>query len=154
MTSAKETLKKLAEALGVVANEEEKVEEVVAEEATVEEPKAEEVVEETAETEEPKAEEVAEEVTEEAEVKEEPVEEPAEDSRMKEMENQLSELKELLAKALAEDNKEEAVPEIPKEEPKGINHSPEKEVRTQGKGIGNKGNSIQSRVWKYISDNK
>lgn len=163
--NAKETLKKLAEVLGVTSEEAEApVEEQV---ETVEESaevKAEETVEETAEpteevkeeVEEAKAEEPAQEPEAVEEVQEEVKEEAKEevdprDARVAEMEKQINSLKELLANVLENDGKDD-VPEVPKQEPKGLTHSPEKQVKPRANGIQNKGESIQSRVWKYINN--
>ena len=157
--NAKETLKKLAEVLGVTSEEAkapevEKVETV----EEVAEVKTEEAVEETVEPTEEVKEEVAEEAAPEVA---EPVEEVQEteevnepdprDARVAEMEQQINSLKELLRNVLENDGKDE-VPEVPKQEPKGLTHSPEKTVQPKAKGVGNKGESIQSRVWKYINN--
>lgn len=153
--NAKETLKKLAETLGVIGEEtvetpvEETTEEVVEE---VAEAKAEETVEETApETEEVK-EEVEEPAQEEAPEVEEKQEEEKVDPRIAEMEEQINSLKDLLKKALESEEEEVKAPEIPAQEPKGLTHSPEAEVRPRANGIQNKGETIQSRVWKYINN--
>lgn len=143
--NAKETLQKIAEALGVAATkvEDETPVEENAEQTPVEEVKAEEPTEET-----PKTEDVVEEITE--PVVEAEVEEPKVSAREMEMQKQIDELKEILANALAQPEPE--VPEIPKAEPKGLTHSPEKEVNKKAGGIGNKGDDIMSRVFKYINN--
>lgn len=146
--NAKETLQKIAEALGVAATkvEDEAPVEENAEQTPVEEVKAEEPTEET-----PKAEEVVEETTEEAVEAEPEAEEPKVSDREMEMQKQIDELKEILANALAQPSEPE-VPELPKTEPKGLTHSPEKEVNKKAGGIGNKGDDIMSRVFKYINN--
>ena len=118
--NAKETLKKIAEALNIVGGEEAKVEETV--EAIVEAP-----VEE---------------------VKEEEVKE---DERVRELESQLADLKKILNSAMSAPQPEE-VPEVIQEEPKGLTHSPEKEIQKKAKGIGSKGMTIQERVYKYMNN--
>jgi len=156
--NAKETLKKIAEALNIVGGEEAKVEETV--EATVEAP-VEEVKEEVA-TEAPVVEAVEEEVkeetveatetVEETEVKEVEEEVPSkENERVRELESQLADLKKILESAMTEPKTEE-VPEVKQEEPKGLTHSPEKEIQKKAKGIGSKGMTIQERVYKYINN--
>lgn len=162
MLNAKETLKKIADALNVVSNDEPKTEEVVETPEVVEAQDATEVTEEVVET--PEATEVTAEVKEEAveEKSEEPKEEPkaedkeevkADDSRVKELEAQIESLKDIIAKSLEQEEVKQEVPEVPTEEPKGLTHSPEKPVRTKANGIGSKGGDIKSRVWKYINNN-
>lgn len=162
MLNAKETLKKIADALNVVSNDEQKTEEVVETPEVVEAQDATEVTEEVVET--PEATEVTAEVKEEAveEKSEEPKEEPkaeekeevkADDSRVKELEAQIESLKDIIAKSLEQEEVKQEVPEVPTEEPKGLTHSPEKPVRTKANGIGSKGGDIKSRVWKYINNN-
>lgn len=162
MLNAKETLKKIADALNVVSNDEQKTEEVVETPEVVEAQDATEVTEEVVET--PEATEVTAEVKEEVveEKSEEPKEEPkaeekeevkADDSRVKELEAQIESLKDIIAKSLEQEEVKQEVPEVPTEEPKGLTHSPEKPVRTKANGIGSKGGDIKSRVWKYINNN-
>lgn len=162
MLNAKETLKKIADALNVVSNDEQKTEEVVETPEVVEAQDATEVTEEVVET--PEATEVTAEVKEEAveEKSEEPKEEPkaeekeevkADDSRVKELEAQIESLKDIIAKSLEQEEVKQEVPEVPTDEPKGLTHSPEKPVRTKANGIGSKGGDIKSRVWKYINNN-
>jgi len=157
--NAKETLKKIAEALNIVGGEAEvnteapvveTVEEVKEEVATeapaveaVEEEAKEEVKEETVEATEPVEETEAKEVVEE-------VPSP-ENERVRELESQLADLKKILESAMTEPTKEE-VPEVKQQEPKGLTHSPEKEVKIKSKGIGSKGMSIQERVYKYMNN--
>lgn len=162
MLNAKETLKKIADALNVVSNDEQKTEEVVETPEVVEAQDATEVTEEVVET--PEATEVTAEVKEEVveEKSEEPKEEPkaeekeevkADDSRVKELEAQIESLKDIIAKSLEQEEVKQEVPEVPTDEPKGLTHSPEKPVRTKANGIGSKGGDIKSRVWKYINNN-
>ena len=162
MLNAKETLKKIADALNVVSNEEPKAEEVVETSDVIEAQDAPEVVEEVVKT--PEATEGTAEVKEEVveEKSEEPKEEPkaeekeevkADDSRVKELESQIESLKDIIAKSLEQEEVKQEAPELPTEEPKGLTHSPEKPVRTKANGIGSKGGDIKSRVWKYINNN-
>lgn len=162
MLNAKETLKKIADALNVVSNDEPKTEEVVETPEVVEAQDTAEVTEEVVET--PEATEVTAEVKEEVveEKSEEPKEEPkaeekeevkADDSRVKELEAQIESLKDIIAKSLEQEEVKQEVPEVPTEEPKGLTHSPEKPVRKKANGIGSKGGDIKSRVWKYINNN-
>ena len=155
--NAKETLQKIAEALNIVSSEKEteQVEQPVAEqpaEEVAQEEQAESTQEEqpVAEVTEEPAEEVAEEPA-----AEEQKEEPKSDPRVEELERQLADLKEILKNATAQPVEEEkVVPEPPKPaEPKGLTHSPEKQVKTKAKGVGNKGGDIMSRVFKYMNNN-
>ena len=156
--NAKETLQKIAEALNIVSSEKEieQVEQPVSEQPA-EEIAQEEQVESTQEeqpvtevTEEP-----AEKVAEEPAAEEPKEEEPKVDPRVEELERQLADLKEILKNAMAQPVEEEKeLPEPPKqEEPKGLTHSPEKQVKTKAKGVGNKGGDIMSRVFKYMNNN-
>lgn len=162
MLNAKETLKKIADALNVVSNDEPKVEEVVETPETVEAQDTPEVTKEVVET--PEATEETTEVKE--EVKEEKSEEPKEepkveekeeikpdDSRVKELEAQIESLKDIISKSLEQEEVKQEAPEVPTEEPKGLTHSPEKPVRKKANGIGSKGGDIKSRVFKYINNN-
>jgi cell pole-organizing protein PopZ len=161
MPSAKETLDKIAQAIGIAtADKVEAVEETVetpeveATEEVVEtaDNTTEEVTEEVAETEENK--EVADEVVETEEVTEEveKTDEAPDDSRVKELESQINELKKIIQDSLSNETEEKVeTPEIPVDD-KGLTHSPEAEVKTRGKKLGNKGGDILSNVFKYIND--
>ena len=158
MSTAKETLEKIAKAIGI-ATEEPAVETV---EETVE--TTEDAVEDTVETVEEKVEETVEDA---AEATEEPVEaleevvetpeevvetpDSKEDKRVEELETQINELKEILTKAL-ESNKDDVIVSAPVVEEKGLTHSPEAEVKVKQKKLGNKGGSIMSNVFKYINN--
>ena len=133
MSTAKETLEKIAKAIGIAT-----------EEPTVE------TVEETVEATEEPAEALEEKVEDTVETVEAP--EPKEDKRVEELETQINELKEILKNAL-ESNKDEApVIEAPVVEEKGLTHSPEAEVKVKQKKLGNKGGDIMSNVFKYINN--
>jgi len=161
MPSAKETLDKIAQAIGIAtADKVETVEETVetpeveATEEVVEtaDNTTEEVTEEVAETEENK--EVADEVVETEEVTEEveKTDEAPDDSRVKELESQINELKKIIQDSLSNETEEKVeTPDIPVDD-KGLTHSPEAEVKTRGKKLGNKGGDILSNVFKYIND--
>jgi len=174
--NAKDTLKKIADALNIVTAPKEKVEEAQVEETPVVEAPVEEA---------PAVEEKAGQATEEkSEVEDAPADEPAKDeapvaestevvedekqddtpevveskdevidpARVKELESQLESLKEILKNAMSQP--EEKSPELPKKEEEGLTHSPEKEVASKkAKGIGNKGNDIMDRVFKYMNNN-
>ena len=161
MNKTQETLRKIAEALGVVTAEVK--EDAVVEKVATEENKDAEVVADVKEdVVAPEAEETVAEATKviedapeapEAEVTPAKAEEPTEDPRVAEMQKQIEDLKAILTNALSQPEVEtEVVPEV-KEEPKGLTHSPEKPVASKNTGIGKKGNSIQSRVFKYINNN-
>jgi len=154
MSTAKETLEKIAKAIGIVT-EEPTVETAEATEDTVEdtvetvEDKVDETVEDTVEaTEEPV--EALEDVV---ETPEEVVDAPEskEDNRVQELETQINELKEILTKAL-ESNKDDVIVSAPVVEEKGLTHSPEAEVKVKQKKLGNKGGNIMSNVFKYINN--
>lgn len=149
MLNAKDTLKKIADALNIAAEPTPQPESVEPTKELIEEPTA-EVVEEVKEvTEEPKAEPQEEtEAEPKEEVQEEPKEEPK-NERVEALEKQLEDLKGILANAM----KQEEPVEVPTEEPKGLTHSPEKEVKKTANGVGKKGASIQERVFKYINNN-
>ena len=168
MPSAKETLDKIAQAIGIATSEKvETVEETVetAEVETTEEvvetqdAPAEEVAEEVTETEE--TQEVAEEVekteeateeVEEASTEVEETNETPEDNRVKELEAQINELKEILKNALSNETEgENDTPEVPVDD-EGLKHSPEAEVKPQHKQLGNKGGDILTNVFKYINN--
>ena len=152
MLNAKDTLQKIAEALNIAAQPQETTEvqptpQPEAVEPTkelIEEPTP-EVVEEvkTEVVEEPKAEP---QIETEAEPKEE-----VKDDRVEALESQLADLKKILADAMKVEEVE--TPVVPEPEPKGLTHSPEKEVKTTAKGVGRKGTTIQERVFKYINNN-
>lgn len=152
--NTKETLKKLAEALGVVAEKEETVQ-VIENEETVQ--VTEEIKEDTeggsVEEAEGAAEVAPEAPVEEAVLEEKAPEEIKEDPKMEAMSKEIEALKEMLRTAIEADSKKADIPEVPKEEPKGLTHSPERQVKTKANGMGNKGENIQSRVWKYINNN-
>lgn len=152
--NAKETLKKIAEALNIVDEQPQEENPVVEQAEEAAEPQVEQVEEVAAEepAEEPKADEVVEEpVAEEPQAEEQP-EESKEDPRVAALEQQLADLKEILKNAFTEPV-EEKLPEPPvKEEPKGLTHSPEKQVKPMANGIGNKGGDMMSRVFKYINN--
>lgn len=80
-------------------------------------------------------------------------EESPSEARVKELESQIDDLKEILKRALEEktEKTEDVVP-TPKVDDKGLTHSPETTVKTQGRKIGNKGGSIMSNVFKYINN--
>lgn len=148
--NAKETLKKLAEALNIATDQKE----FEATVETVEEAKADPV--EVA-AEQPATEAQPEKI--EAPVAE--VEEAEEDPRVSELEGQIKELQEILKNALSSEPEVDPEPpmvempmvEMPSEEPKGLTHSPEKEVRQKGTKIGDKGGDMMSRVFQYINNN-
>jgi hypothetical protein len=152
MLNAKDTLQKIAEALNIAAQPQQTTE--------VQPTPQPEAVEPTKElTEEPTLE-VVEDVK--AEVVEEPKVEPqveteaepkeeVKDDRVEALESQLADLKKILADAMRVEEVE--TPVVPEPEPKGLTHSPEKEVKTTAKGVGRKGTTIQERVFKYINNN-
>ena len=152
MLNAKDTLQRIAEALNIAAEPQQTTEvqptpQPEAVEPTkelIEEPTP-EVVEEvkTEVVEEPKAEP---QIETEAEPKEE-----VKDDRVEALESQLADLKKILADAMKVEEVE--TPVVPEPEPKGLTHSPEKEVKTTAKGVGRKGTTIQERVFKYINNN-
>ena len=152
MLNAKDTLQRIAEALNIAAEPQQTTEvqptpQPEAVEPTkelIEEPTP-EVVEEvkTEVVEEPKAEP---QIETEAEPKEE-----VKDDRVEALESQLADLKKILADAMKVEEVE--TPVVPEPEPKGLTHSPEKEVKTTAKGVGKKGTTIQERVFKYINNN-
>jgi hypothetical protein len=148
MLNAKETLQKIAEALNIAAQPQETTEVQPTPQPEAVEPKKELIEEPTPEV----VEEVKAEVVEEpkAEPKEEVKEEPK-DNRVEALESQLADLKKILADAMKVEEVE--TPVVPEPEPKGLTHSPEKEVKTTAKGVGRKGTTIQERVFKYINNN-
>jgi len=167
MPSAKETLDKIAQAIGIATAtpEVETVEETV---ETIETPEAvevEETAEETVETTEDNADENTDDVKDEApeakpEVetvesndKPEAIAEDKSDDRVKELEAQISDLKKILEDSINSET-EDAVeaPELPTKEDDGLTHSPEAEVAVKRTKIGDKGGSIMSNVFKYINN--
>lgn len=148
--NAKETLKKLAEALGVVSENENVTESI---ETTQEEVQSTPEVENVEET----VNEVIEEPKEEASVTEtEEVNEPVqaeetvkEDTEVNALKEEIENLKKILKAAIEEESKPEVV--IPTEQTKPLTHSPEKKMAPKAQGIGQKGASIQERVYKYIN---
>lgn len=156
--NAKETIKKIADALNITSEEtvKETKEEVTPVE-TVEEVKAEDTVEAT---EEAKTTEKVEEVTEEVKAEEndskevvEPVKEEAApaNAELEAMKAQIEELKSLLRTAVKEDSKTEDVIEVAEEPVQPLTHSPEANVPTNTKKIGGHGGDMLSRVYKYMS---
>ena len=151
MLNAKDTLQKIAEALNIAAQPQEKTEvqptpQPEAVEPTkelIEEPIAEVVEEVKTEVEEPKAEP---QIETEAEPKEE-----VKDDRVEALESQLADLKKILADAMKVEEVE--TPVVPEPETKALTHSPEAEVKTTAKGVGRKRTTIQERVFKYINNN-
>jgi hypothetical protein len=167
MPSAKETLDKIAQAIGIATAtpEVETVEETV---ETIETPEAvevEETAEETVETTEDNADENTDDAKDEApeatpeveavESNDEPeaAAEDKSDDRVKELEAQISELKKILEDSINSET-EDAVeaPELPTKEDDGLTHSPEAEVAVKRTKIGDKGGSIMSNVFKYINN--
>ena len=167
--NAKDTLKKIAEALNIVSGDvKEAVVDIIddAKEVATEVAEAvEDVVEDVVETVEDAKDAVLETVSDVVEAVGEAVEDAGEaiqdaaeaidptpepkNERVDELEKQLADLKEILKNAMAQ-------PETPEveAEPKGLTHSPEKEVaKKAGSGVGRKGSSIQERVNRYINNN-
>jgi len=152
MLNAKDTLQKIAEALNIAAQPQEATEVQPTPQPEAVEPTKELIEEPTPEVvEEVKAEVVEEPKAEpQIETKAEPKEEPKDD-RVQALESQLADLKKILADAMKVEEVE--APVVPEPEPKGLTHSPEKEVKTTAKGVGRKGATIQERVFKYINNN-
>ena len=166
MPSAKETLDKIAQAIGIATAtpEVETVEETVETIETPEVAETEETVEETVETTEDAAEETTEEVKEEAteaapeteavESNDEPeaIAEDKSNDRVKELEAQIADLKKILEDSINSET-EDAIdaPEVPTKEEEGLTHSPEAPVAVKQRKIGDKGGSIMSNVFKYIN---
>ena len=148
--NAKETLQKIAEALNIVDAQpavDENVEQPVVEAQVEEQPVVEESKPEEPVADQPVVEEPV--VEEQPEAQPEPV---AENNEVELLKKQLDDMKEILKNALAQPD-EPVVPEIPKEEPQGLTHSPEANVQQRAKGIGRKGDDIMSRVFKYMNNN-
>ena len=152
MLNAKDTLQKIAEALNIAAQPQETTEVQPTPQPEAVEPTKELIEEPTPEV----VEEVKTEVVEEPkaephiETEAEPKEE-VKDDRVEALESQLADLKKILADAMKVEEVE--TPVVPEPEPKGLTHSPEKEVKTTAKGVGRKGTTIQERVFKYINNN-
>jgi len=168
MPSAKETLDKIAQAIGIATatSEVETVEETVETIETPEAVEAEETVEESVEATEDNTEENTEDAKDEAveatpevetvesnDESEAEVAEDKSDDRVKELEAQISDLKKILEDSINSET-EGAVeaPELPTKEDEGLTHSPEAEVAVKRTKIGNKGGSIMSNVFKYINN--
>lgn len=157
--NAKETIKRIADALSIGTEEETtKVEETAVVEEKVEDAKA-EATNET--TEEAKANTVEDVKTEEdvkseevdTEVEESKEEAKAEDSRIADLQKQVDELSKLLEVAVSKDTDtvENVIPEIPEDKVEPLTHSPEIEPETTTKKIGGHGGDVLSRVYKYMS---
>lgn len=166
MPSAKETLDKIAQAIGIATAtpEVETAEETVETVETPEVAETEETVTETVETTEEATEETTEEVKEEAveaapetetvESNDEPeaIAEDKSNDRVKELEAQIADLKKILEDSINSET-EDAIeaPELPVKEEEGLTHSPEAPVAVKQRKIGDKGGSIMSNVFKYIN---
>ena len=180
--NAKDTLKAIAEALNIVSGDAKEVTpevapevvkvatdettevaevapEIVKDETTEVAPEVAEVAEVAPEVVEDETPEVAPEVAEVAEVAPEVTPEAVEEapevdnSRVNELEKQLSDLKEILKNAMTQPEVIEA-PIVEAPEPKGLTHSPEAPVaKKAASGVGRKGGSIQERVNRYINNN-
>jgi len=157
--NAKETIKKIADALNITSEEAvQEVKEVETPVEAVEEAKAEDTVEATEETKTTEeVVEVAEEVkAEENDSKEvvEPVKEEATpaNAELEAMKAQIEELKSLLRTAVKEDSKtKEEVIDVAEEPVQPLTHSPEANVPSNTKKIGGHGGDVLSRVYKYMS---
>lgn len=150
--NAKETLRKLAEALNIVSEapeqvaeapiveiEKEVVEEAIPVEVEATDPK--EAIEENTVANASELEEVSPEAETETEVLEDP--------RVKELEAQLQALKDILKQTIETPTIESVAVPI---DDKGLTHSVEKPISSNHKKIGNKGNDTMSRVFKYINN--
>ena len=152
MLNAKDTLQKIAEALNIAAQPQETTEVQPTPQPEAVEPTKELIEEPTPEVvEEVKTEVVEEPKAEPQEVTEVEPKEEVKDDRVEALESQLADLKKILADAMKVEEVE--TPVVPEPEPKGLTHSPEKEVKTTAKGVGRKGTTIQERVFKYINNN-
>ena len=127
MLSAKETLKRLADALSITSEETAEVKEETSVEAVESETK------EEVETSEETKEEVKEEPKEEVQAEEEK-ETKVEDTRVQELEDKVKQLTEILKNALSEPEAP-VVPEVP-EDSKGLTHSPESIIHKQHTKLG------------------
>ena len=173
MPSAKETLDKIAQAIGIatatpeVETVDETVEtietpEVAETEETVSEAvdTTDETVESTDEATDENTEDTADEATEatpeveavESNDEPEAVAEDKSDDRVKELEAQLADLKKILEDSINKTEDAVEAPELPVKEDEGLTHSPEAEVAVKRTKIGNKGGSIMSNVFKYINN--
>jgi hypothetical protein len=152
MLNAKDTLQKIAEALNIAAQPQQTTEVQPTPQPEAVEPTKELIEEPTLEVVEDVKAEVVEEpkVEPQVETEAEPKEE-VKDDRVEALESQLADLKKILADAMKVEEVE--TPVVPEPEPKGLTHSPEKEVKTTAKGVGRKGTTIQERVFKYINNN-
>ena len=157
--TAKETIKKIADALNIVQSDdikkteettevapesaEEKVEEVKEEatEEVAEDTKTEETPEETKDVE-------VEEAKEEDAPKVEKVDENNE--KIAQMEKQLEELQKLLEAAVSSENEKAEAPVV-QEDVKPLTHSPETKPEVKHTKIGGHGGTILDRVYKYIN---
>ena len=152
MLNAKDTLQKIAEALNIAAQPQQTTEVQPTPQPEAVEPTKELIEEPTPEVvEEVKTEVVEEPKAEPQEVTEVEPKEEVKDNRVEALESQLADLKKILADAMKVEEVE--TPVVPEPEPKGLTHSPEKEVKTTAKGVGRKGTTIQERVFKYINNN-
>tara|TARA_R110002167_G_scaffold239377_1_gene444501 strand:- start:123 stop:641 length:519 start_codon:yes stop_codon:yes gene_type:complete len=171
--NAKDTLKKIAEALNIVSGEakeivsdvatevkevvtevKETVSEVIEDVKEVTEDAKDAVLETVADVVESIGETVedAGEAIQEAAESIDPTPEPK-NSRVDELEKQLADLKEILKNAMTQPEVIEA-PIVEAPEPKGLTHSPEAPVaKKAASGVGRKGGSIQERVNRYINNN-
>ena len=137
--NAKDTLKKIAEALNIVSDD---AKEVVSDAID----STQEVIEDVAEAVLDTVEDAGEAIQDAAEA----ISPTPQDERVGELEKQLADLKEILKNAMTQ----EEAPEVEAPEPKGLTHSPEKQVaKKAASGVGRKGNSIQERVNRYINNN-
>ena len=152
MLNAKDTLQRIAEALNIAAEPQQTTEVQPTPQPEAVEPTKELIEEPTPEVvEEVKTEVVEEPKAEPQEVTEVEPKEEVKDDRVEALESQLADLKKILADAMKVEEVE--TPVVPEPEPKGLTHSPEKEVKTTAKGVGKKGTTIQERVFKYINNN-
>lgn len=152
MLNAKDTLQRIAEALNIAAEPQQTTEVQPTPQPEAVEPTKELIEEPTPEVvEEVKTEVVEEPKAEPQEVTEVEPKEEVKDDRVEALESQLADLKKILADAMKVEEVE--TPVVPEPEPKGLTHSPEKEVKTTAKGVGRKGATIQERVFKYINNN-
>lgn len=146
--NAKETLQKIAEALNIVS-EQKQVEQPEIETPIVETKPEVEIVEVQIE---PLVLEPTPEIESQIEPQIDlPVKEEKTDFRYEELEKQLQDLKQILSNALAQPPPE--LPEIPAKQPKGLTHSPETPVKKTATKIGQQGDSIMNRVFKYMNNN-
>ena len=152
--NAKETIKKIADALNITSDAETVTPEVTETptpvEAVVETPEAVEdapVAEDIAEV---KVEEEPSEIAEVA-IEEAPEAISADRVELDAMKAQIDELKNLLKAAVREDSKEEAKIEVVEADVAPLTHSPETTSEVSHKKIGGHGGDVLSRVYKYMS---